>query len=121
MFSVAWRRWLVPLFIILAVGVTSCGTYESLGASPSIIEEHVGPDARVRVRFSEGGFREEFVVRVEEDVLVCRRNEFRWEDIETVELWRFDAGKTLGLVGGVVGFAAFCLLAASQSMASSWP
>ena len=110
MSSALWRWWFVPLLIVLSVGTTSCGTYESLGSTPSIIDEQVDPGDRVRVWFSAGGWREEFVVRIEEDVLVCRRDEFRWEDIEALELWRNDALRTLGLVGGVVAVAVLILM-----------
>ena len=114
MSSASRRRW-VPLLLVLSVGTVSCGTYEFLDPAPSSIDAQLDSGRRVKVWFKGGGWREDIVVRVEDDVIVCRRQEFRRDDIEGIELWRGDAGKTLGLVGGVVGFTAFCLLAAHQS------
>ena len=114
MSSASRRRW-VPLLLVLSVGTVSCGTYEFLDPAPSGIDTQLDSGKRGKVWFKGGGWREDIVVRVEEEAIVCRRQEFRRDDIEAIELWRADAGKNLVLVGGVVGFAALVLLAAHQS------
>ena len=104
------RGCVVILVIAHLFSIVSCSSYQLLDSTPDAIDEVVAPGDRVRVRLSEGERIEDTVVRVSDDVLTCRFHEFRRNEIEMIERWRFDPWRTLSLVGGVVGSAALICL-----------
>lgn len=95
--------------IIVAVGVTSCGSYTALPTDQILSEAWIQPGSWVRVETIGGEQFTDKVVRVSAQTLECRNHVVRFHEISSLERYHPIDFKVLALVAGALGYIGLVL------------
>lgn len=100
---------LLCLVVVIALQVTSCGSYTAVSSGRALSEAGIWPGTWVRVTTIRGEQFTDKVASISSHTLVCREHVVRFEEIRSLERYHPLDFKLLALVAGMLAYIGLVL------------